>query len=198
MSIKEKLWNRIQRKGRGWAFSARDFLPDFKRNDLDTALFHLTREGKIRKLLRGIYDYPQYSELLQEYIPPDVSQIAAAIARSKAREIQPSGNSALNYLRLSTQVPANAIYLWNGPDHDFAVGKTRIHFKRASRRDFSPKLRQSRLLVQAIRALGDNALLPENQARIKQCFSPELWKKIKNDTVSVPDNIYKIIDRISR
>lgn len=197
-SVKEKIWQKIKANGQGWAFSAVDFLSFFKRSDVDVALFRLEDEGKIRKVARGIYDYPLSSEILQKNVAPDLDKVAEAIARNNARELQPTGNAALNYLRLSTQVPARWVYLWNGPSKDFQIGPHLIHFKNASRKDFTPKLSQSRLLVQAIRALGDNINDPEIQEKIRHSFPLQLWNKIKTDTALVPGRIHKAICEITQ
>ena len=46
---------------------------------------------------------------------PDIDQVATAMARKFRWRIQPGGAPALNYLGLSTQVPARAVYLSDGP-----------------------------------------------------------------------------------
>ena len=104
-SINNKAISRIYGRGRGWAFSPNDFVEGFSRDQIENALSRLCREGKIRRVCRGIYDYPKYSELLQQELSPDFDQVAQAFARKFSWRIQPSGDTALNLLGLSTQVP---------------------------------------------------------------------------------------------
>lgn len=196
-SIKDKIWQRIKIQGPGWAFSAADFLSSFKRNDIDTAFFRLERDDKIRKVARGVYDYPIVSEVLQKKVAPDLDKVAEAIARNHGRELQPTGNAALNLLYLSDQVPVKWTYLWNGPGRDFQIGQHLIRFNHANRKDFTPKLPESRLLVQAIRALGDNIENPEIRERIRRTFSLKLWAQIKADTVLISGRIYGIIGELA-
>ncbi len=197
MSVKNKIWIQIQSHEHGWAFGAKDFLVEFKRTDIDTALFHLEKENKIRKIHRGIYDCPYYSEILRQFAAPDIDQAARAIARNYGRELQVTGNVALNSLGLSTQIPVHSIYLWNAPSREFQIGNQILRFQNARRQYFTPKLPQSRLLVQAIKALEDNATDPVLQAQIKKCFTPEIWKMIKTDTAYVPAGIRKTINHIT-
>ena len=192
-SVKSKIWKKIQRHGPGWAFCAKDFLSEHPRNSVDTALFHLEKSGLIRKVCRGIYDYPIFSVILQELTPPNMDHVAAAIARNLNLEIQASGNAALNYLRLSTQVPARYTWLWTAAGRSFHIGKNHLHFQKASRKDFSPKLPQSRMLVQAIRVLGSDALATEMRNKLKASFSSEQWEQIRQDTTQVPTRIHKPI-----
>jgi len=63
--LNRKAISRIYGHGRGWAFSSNDFVDGFSREKFDNALSELSREGKIRKVSRRIYDYPKFSELLQ-------------------------------------------------------------------------------------------------------------------------------------
>lgn len=98
------IFERIRRKG--WVFFAKDFAPDFDRWEIDHSLHFLEKEGKIKRILPGLYYYPDYSELLKKQVGPDVGEVAKALARKYDWQIFPEGNTALNYLGLSTQVPA--------------------------------------------------------------------------------------------
>ena len=66
VSVEDKIYARIVRKGRGWVMVNRDFLDLAKSATVDWSLFKLKEKGVIRPVLRGVYDYPIYSTLLQE------------------------------------------------------------------------------------------------------------------------------------
>ncbi len=76
--------------------------------------------------MRGVYDKPAYSNLLQEVAAPDPEQIAEALARSYNWTIAPSGNTALNLLGLSTQVPANWVFISSGPYKKYEFGSVKL------------------------------------------------------------------------
>ena len=80
--------------GRGYTFSAKDFLDLGKRGAVDVALGRLVVAGKIRHVARGLYDYPQQAKLLDGLLAPDVDQVAQAIARKTGTQIHPSGSLA--------------------------------------------------------------------------------------------------------
>lgn len=197
-SVKQKIMKMIKAHGHGWAFCAKDFLSVFKRNEIDTALFTLEKEGKIRKLMRGIYDYPIFSRLLNSLISPDLEQVASAIARNLNHEMQPTGNAALNYLKVSTQIPAQYTWLWNGRSQDFRIGDQIIHFKSAPKKDFLPKLLTSRLLVQSLRILGSNSSQSKIRDILKRNFNRKQWAQIQADTVGVPNRIYRQICELAQ
>ncbi len=114
-SIQDKILARIKIKGTGWSFSKNYFYDLGSDGSIRLALMRIEGDGKIRLVCRGIYDCPKYSELLLKTLSPDFDQAAQAIARKSGWTIHPSGAAALNLLGLSTQVPANILYLSDGP-----------------------------------------------------------------------------------
>lgn len=69
-------------------------------------LNRLTQAGTLRRILKGVYEKPEYSEMLKEYVAADPEAVAKALARNYHWTIAPCGNTALNLLGLSTQVTA--------------------------------------------------------------------------------------------
>ena len=104
-SVENKLISRIYGHGKGWAFTKTDFIAEFDEANIHQALSSLTKAGKIRRVIRGVYDYPCYSELLNRQLGPELDQVANALARKFNWCVQPSGDAALNRLGLSNQVP---------------------------------------------------------------------------------------------
>jgi len=109
-----QIYEKIKLNGKNWVFSAKDFALDFDRWEIDHSFHFLEKEGKIKRLLQGLYYYPDYSEILQEIVAPDVQKAAYALARKYNWTIFPEGNTALNFLGFSTQVPARYIFISNG------------------------------------------------------------------------------------
>jgi len=131
MKLCEKVFYFIAGHGRGWAFSSSDLVHRFTRQEIDNTLSDLAQKGKIRRLARGIYDYPKYSELLAKELGPDIEQVARAYARKFNWDIEVSGDTALDVLGLSTQVVGKYIYLSNGPNKSYKLSDGRtIEFKK--------------------------------------------------------------------
>lgn len=101
-SVEEKIVKRIYANHRGWAFSKNDFLDIGSDNSTRKALTSLEGKGTIRRILRGLYDYPRLSKLLKGPREPDLEQVAQALARKSGWHIQPTENTARNILGLST------------------------------------------------------------------------------------------------
>jgi hypothetical protein len=119
---------RIHAKGRGWVFTPKHFLDLASRNVVDQVLFRLSRQGTIRKIDRGVYDFPKQSAKLG-ILSPDPDHIAQALAAQKGNTLQPSGALSANLLGLTTQVPGKRVYLTNGKSSKKQVGAFLITFK---------------------------------------------------------------------
>jgi Family of unknown function (DUF6088) len=196
--IEEKLISRVYGHGRGWAFSQADF-PDLgTRTAIDSSLHRLEKQTIIRRVIRGVYDYPRFSDLLQQTVAPDIDQVAQALARKFAWRIQPDGATAQNLLGLSTQVPASVIYLSDGPNRSYIVGRTKLAFEHTALKEAVFKLPESRLVVQALKAYGERRITPKLIAQIRKKFAPALRKKILHDTKTATGWVYVAIQEIAK
>lgn len=197
-SIENKALYRIRGTGEGWAFSPRDFLDLGNRRTVDSALHRLVQKGSIRRVVRGVYDYPRFSEFLNQQLSPDVDQVARAMARKFRWRIQPSGATALNLLGLSTQVPARAVYLSDGPDRVYKVGNSTLAFEHTALKEAGVKLKESGLIVQALRSLGPERITPEVISKIRAWLPKPLRHKVLADTKTATGWIYSAIQQIAQ
>src|SRR5258708_5934550 len=92
-SIESKVVATIYGHGRGWAFTPTQFSRLGEPHAIIMALARLTRKGRIRRLTRGLYDYPrQHTQL--GLLAPSPDMIASALAGRDAIRVQPSGGYA--------------------------------------------------------------------------------------------------------
>ncbi len=197
-SIEDKSSARIYGNQRGWAFSKIDFLDLGNDADIRKALSELAAKGTIRRVLRGIYDYPRISKLLTTEMGPDLDQLARALARRSGWRIQPSENTALNLLGLSTQVPAQSVYLSDGPSKTYEIGKQQLVFKKRSLKESVFKHKESELVVQALKALGQERIDEKVLQKLTGTWTPSIWKKILRDTKTAPAWVSDLIRNISK
>jgi hypothetical protein len=182
--------------GRGWVFSSSDMMTKFSRQQSDNLLSDLVKDGKIRRVSRGIYDYPKYSELLQKELLPDIDQVARAYARKFNWRIEVSGESALNLLGLSTQIEGKYTYLSDGANRSYEVFGTTLEFKKTSLKNIGFKHKESSLIVQALKALGKEQINDEVISKIKKQIDTKKCSSILKDTKSTTVWIYEAIKRI--
>lgn len=182
--------------GRGWTFSVIDFAAFGGRSAIDVTLHRLLKKGTIRRVTRGIYDYPRYSEQLKTELGPDMDQIARAIARKFGWRIQPSGDAALNLLGLSTQVPSRFLYLSDGPNRTYQIDRQTLAFKQSPLKESSLKLRESGIIVQALRSLGRERISSDTIAMIHEWLAPEKRSLVLKDARTVTGWVYEAIRKI--
>ena len=197
-SVQDKVAERLRRKGTGWVFSKTDFAGLGSDGAIRLALVRLEQRGMIRRVLRGLYECPRFSQLLGQRMGPDLDEVAQAIARKFGWRIQPSENTALNLLGLSTQVPTQAVYLSDGPPTVYDVGGRSLVFKKRALKESGFQYRESEQVVQALKALGQVRVDANVYKRLRSAIPASMWPKIGRDTRTAPAWIHDIIRNIRR
>lgn len=195
-SAKDKVLSRIRGNGRGWVFSATDFTSILSRYKIDRSLADLAKEGTIRRIRPGLYDYPKYSKILDKTTAPDMYKTAEAIARKYGWHIYPDGNTALNYLDLSTQIVARNIYMSDGPNRQYRIGNRELVFKHTTTKDVT-KYSETILVIQAIKAIGKEQITDDFLAALSSKYSFKEWARIKKDASRTTGWVYACICRIT-
>ena len=114
-SIDDKVLSKVRKCGRGTIFSSADFTNLGEPKSVLKALERMANAETIIRVARGIYCYPKIEKTLGlGAIYPTFEEIAQYIAKRDKARIVPTGNYALNVLGLSTQVPANVVFLTDG------------------------------------------------------------------------------------
>ena len=120
-SITSRILKRIRAHGRGWVFGPSHFLDVASRRTVNVILSRLVQEKIIRRLAQGIYDYPRTHRKLG-VLAPNPDDVASALAAKTNSRMQVSGARAANLLGLSDQVPAQLVYLTDGPSRRLKIG----------------------------------------------------------------------------
>jgi hypothetical protein len=147
---------RIRVHGRGWVFTPKAFLDLGTRGAVGDVLWRPTKDKTIRRLAQGIYDYPRVHKKLG-ILAPNPDDVAAVVAARTGSRIQVSGARAANLLGLTEQVPAQLVYLTDGPAHRVKIGAQTILLKPARASRFPGAGTPAGLALQAIRAAGPHA-----------------------------------------
>lgn len=180
----------------GTAFSASDFLDIADSNSVSQALFRLEKDNSIRRVINGIYDKPAYSQLIKEYGTPNIEKVAEALARRFNWNIAPSGNTALNILHVSTQVPDTWEYVSDGPYREYMIGKVLLKFKHVMPREINGYSSVTTMVIQGIRVIGKGNMTKEQLDRFSSVISTEDKVTLLKEGQSATAWIYRIIKNI--
>ncbi|MBW8330378.1 MAG: hypothetical protein K0M40_00040 [Prolixibacteraceae bacterium] len=163
-SISQTIRERIKHIQDGELFSISDF-EDINNDNLVTRILsRLQNENIIVRVATGIYMNPKKTQFGILY--PTIDQIAKKIAERDKAQIMPTGDTALNILGFSTQVPMNAVYLTNGAKRKVKVGKRIIIFKNVVQKNFQFKGQLLPLIVIALKELGESRVTDEIRNKI--------------------------------
>lgn len=177
-SVPDRVMKRVRASGRGSVFTPSDFLTVGARSSVDQALSRLVKGGQLRRLARGLYDFPKLHPKLGALSPaPD--DVAQALARETGSQVQIAGARAANALGLSTQVPAQSTYLTDGPSRRVVLGKRVVDLRHASPKHLIAPGSPAGTVVQALRHVG-----PVRAADVAQIAAQQLSANDKKTLAS--------------
>jgi predicted transcriptional regulator of viral defense system len=192
----DKIKRRIIGKGRGAVFTPADFLDLCSRDSVDQTLSRLTDQGVIRRLARGIYDYPKTSPRLGR-LSPDPDAVAAAIARKDGRVVQVSPGRAANMLGLTTQVPAKAVYLTDGPSRTKQIGAQTIIMRNAAARNLVGAGKPTGAVFQALRYLSKDGVDADIVARLARTIDADTRRALVKYALQAPGWMRPVVQQIA-
>src|SRR5271168_874819 len=179
-SIDSRILATIHGRGRGSVFVPADFLGLGSREAIAIALHRLARKGTIRRLARGVYDFPKQHPVVGP-LSPTAETVARALAGRDHTRLQAAGAYAANALGLSEQVPAKVVFLTDGPSRTVKIGTTTIQLRRTTPKNMAMAGRLSGLLVQAFRELGKENVTPERLKHLKRTLPLDARKELLKD-----------------
>jgi hypothetical protein len=195
-SIDNQILKAITALGHGAVFVPTDFLSFGSRQTVDIVLHRLVRKGTIRRLSRGIYDFPKEHPKLGK-LQPSPEKIAEALVGRDCTRIQATGAYAANILGLSEQVPAKVVFLTDGPSRIVKIGTTIIQLRRTTPKNMSMAGRLSGLLVQALRELGKEHVTPERLEHLKRTIPLNARQELLKDIRFAPEWMHSIFRELA-
>ena len=155
--IADKIMRRIRSRSKrhdGWVCTPTDFLDIGSRAAVDQALSRLVKDGDLRRVGRGLYDKPLYSQILKRSAPPNVDSAVEAIVRRDGIRVMENGIVFANMLRLTNAVPAKMAYVTDGATRNIKVGGWTIYLRHAGPNVMRWFGKPSAPVAQALRWLG--------------------------------------------
>ena len=180
----------------GAVFVAPDFADIADTATIRQGLKRLYQSGIIRRIIRGVYEKPKYSKLLDEYVAADPDAVAKALARSYHWTIAPCGNTALNLLGLSTQVTAVWSYISDGPYKTYEWNSTKLEFKHRTNKEITGLSYMTSLVIQALKTLGRTNVTPEIIQTLSEKLSEDEKQACLKEAAESTDWVYDTIRKM--
>ena len=188
----------IEKAENGSVFVSTDFTDITDKKTVNMGLIRLADEGLIKKILFGVYYKPEFSELLCEAVAPSPNKVAHALARNFGWTIVPCGETALNLLGLSTQVPSQWVYVSDGAYKEYTFDNTTIKFKRTTNKEISKVSYKTALTIQALKALGKENITEQVILRLKKILTDEEKEKMLAESKSATSWVLELIKVICK
>jgi hypothetical protein len=194
-SIENKILNKIKKCGRGKEFFASDFVAYGEGKSVSKALSNLVKNQVLIKLATGIYYYPKIDRKLGlGILYPSLDSVAEAIAKRDNARIVSTGIYALNRLGLSTQVPANYVFLTDGSPRRIKIGNGKgILLKHTAPKNLAFKSDLAMLITFALKEITQERVTQEHLDRLKYVLQQVPKEHILQDAKLMPAWIKKLI-----
>ena len=192
----KQIRDRILSAEDGTVFATSDFADITDTATIRQSLKRLVESGTLRRILKGIFEKPKYSNLLQEYVAVDPGAVAKALARSYHWTIAPGGNTALNLLGLSTQVTAVWSYISDGPYKTYEWNTTKLEFKHRTNKEITGLSHITSLVIQALKTLGRANVTQEVIEMLSAKLSDTDKKTMLKEATESTDWVYSTMRQI--
>lgn len=192
-----QIQERIGAAAEGTVFVGPDFADIADAETIRRNLNRLAQAGILRRILRGVFEKPEYSEMLKEYVAADPEKVAKALARNYHWTIAPCGNAALNLLGLSTQVPAVWSYISDGPYKTYRWNNTTLVFKHRTNKEITGLSRITILVIQALKTLGRENVTSKTIRILKSRLSKDDKTAMLQEAAESTDWVYDTIRLIA-
>ena len=193
----EQVKKRIQDAKDGSVFIPSDFFDIAEAVKINMCLDRLEETGELQRVMRGIYVKPRYSALLNKNVPPRSDDVAKAIARNYGWTIVPCGDTALNMLGLSTQVPAVWLYVSDGPYKTYEADGMTLKFKHTDNKNEIINISyKTALVVQALKALGKSNVTDKELRSISKLLIENEKAQMLVEAKRVTAWVYELMRKI--
>ena len=88
------------------------------------------------------------------------------------------------------------MYLSDGPNRQYNIGNHTLEFKKSVLKDVGFKYRESGLVVQALKALGQERVGDAVIATLRKQLDEAACKRVLKDTVTATGWVYEAIKRV--
>lgn len=195
ISIEDKVRERIRGMERGSVFFPETFFDLGSETACRKALERMSAKGEIMFMARGIYAYPEKSELFGD-VPPSMEHIAKAIAQRDHARIIATGQYAAHVLGFTTQIPLQVTYLTDGMPRKISIGKRSLRFSKTAPKNLSAKGENTALIIQGLKAVGKDGVTEEMKMKVKHLLSKESLADVMHDMMLAPEWIRTIMKEV--
>lgn len=179
IAIQAKLEEIIETLEKGALVSAHDFLEMGNDEAVKRALARLCEEGKLKRVLLGLYQTPNYNTFLKKDIGTSPKKVAEKLAEKLGWTIAPAEDTALNELGLSPQVPAKYMFISDGPTKTYTLDNgLSIYFKHRANQEISNLTAKEAMVIEAIRTISQQHMNKQIRRKLSLMLTEQEMQRL--------------------
>ena len=179
ISIQAKLEAIIETLEKGALVSAHDFLEVGNYEAVKRALVRLCDEGKLKRVLRGLYQTPNTNAFLKKDIGTSPKKVAEKLAEKFGWTIAPAEDTALNELGLSTQVPTKYTFISDGPTKTYTLDNgLSIYFKHRANIEIANLTTKEAMVIEAIRTISQQHMNKQIRRKLSMTLTEQEMQRL--------------------
>lgn len=179
--LKSTVATLVKTDGASHVWVPTDFAAFGSRDAVDKTLQRMVRDGKLRRIDRGLYDSPTINRLTKRPTNPDYRAVVDAIARRDQLRLLVDGMTAANDLGLTDAVPARVTIHTDARRRAVKLDNLVIEFKQTAPSRLYWAGRPAMRVVQALHWLKDT--FATDRPRILSKLSQLLADPVHGDAI---------------
>lgn len=197
ISTAKKIENIIKKNPKTTVYTIQSFRDIDNYDNIRKILSRMVKNGKLSRVSRGFYKPVDFNEFLGEETALNQEDFVKAYAEFYKLSLAPCGDTALNVLGLSSQVPNVYCYVTDGPSKVIKLADGReVEFKHRTIREISSLSFKEAALVEALKFLGSGNITEKVEKIILKRFSYKELKKLKIKANQSRNWIYEEINKL--
>lgn len=193
ISIQARLEEIIDTLEKGALVSAHDFLKVGNYEAVKRALVRLCDEGKLKRVLRGLYQTPNTNDFLKK----DIGTSPKKVAEKFGWTIAPAEDMALNELGLSTQVPAKYTFISDGPTKKYTLDNgIDIYFKHKANKEISKLTMKEASVIEAIQTISPEHMNDQIRKKLLNTLSEQEMQHLLEQGKSMRNWLYEELKKL--
>ena len=196
MSDMKKIRNIIEKADYNSLFAPKDFISFTSYDNAKVILNRLEKEGLIKRLIDGIFYKPRFSVEMNDYFAISPYAFIDKISSIYDWNICLYGESALNYLSLSTQVPSQYVFISDGPYREYDLEGIKVKFKHTNMKFLTLSFK-TKTAIESIKFIGKDKLTIEDINQLKRELNNKEKEELYGYKKYAPVWMHKVLERIT-
>ncbi len=196
-SIDLQVNSKIKKAKKGSIFFVETFADMNNARAVNKALERAVTSSKLHRVTTGMYVRAVVDRNVG-IVLPSIEDIAEAIAQRDKARIVPTGSYAMYRLGLTTQVPLNVVYYTDSASRKVKIGKQVITFKRASTKNVAYIGEISKLVILALKTIGESNVTDEEIKKMRILLKKEKLSNLQHDLKFASEWIRKKLNSNSK